>query len=142
MFRNPDYNARQVILRVYDEVNECIRVCVISQDDIGSPLNIYGSVTSVASSTPTSIVSYLVPANKVFVLKEIEGSGCNISTFTVKKDSTDIANKRSYWCDFNVNFPFYNIEIQAGETIELIGEHLRPSTGDFEARIIGILKDA
>ena len=125
-----------------DPTAEPILVDIADEFDNGEALNIYGSASSVAASTLTTIVTYTVPAGKVLLLKEFEASGCNISEFTVFKDAAVIAFKRSYWCDFNVSFLFHGYKLIAGEVAILKAEHARPSVGNFEARIVGVLKDA
>jgi len=106
--------------------------------------NIYSSVSSVASSSPTTIVSYTVPVGKKFLLQLIEGSGENISVFDVKLNAVPMARKRTYFgAEMNVDFLFASgLELSAGDVLILSVEHSRPFTSDYEGRILGIEDDA
>lgn len=100
--------------------------------------NIYAQVTSVASSTLTTIVSYTVPSDKSFVLNHVQVSGENIATYTVEIDSVVQALKRTYFTQYNAEFDFSGLEVAANSVVRVRVVHTSPATGDFDARILGI----
>lgn len=121
----------------------------LSGSEPGSvPTYDYSSVSSVASSSPTNILSYTVPALKKFDLILVECGGENIATYEVKIGAATIAKKRTYFggnlfTDFSFQTaPNNGREFSAGQTIIVSVEHFRPSTSSFEARIVGVLRDA
>jgi len=99
----------------------------------------FDSVTSVANSTLTDIVTFTVPVGKKLILDRVEVSGDNIAKFQVDIDASVNAVKRSYWCNFNQDFEWDRFELAAGSVIKVqVEQTSRPDTGDYEARIIGI----
>lgn len=111
-----------------------------------SLVNTYASISSVASSTTTTIVSYTVPALSTFYLLEAESSGNNIAIFELVIDgsvegmwrtwfSTEAGKTWNFRAGLNRGF-----SIDAGKIILIRVTHTRPSVGDFEGRIYGILK--
>lgn len=130
-----------------DSGQVAVRVKVCDQDpvEVEFPdpdyINTFDSVSSVASGSLVDVVTYTVPAGKLFKLSVIEASGCNVSEYTVDIDGNTEGFKRSYWSNFNVDFNFIGLKLSAGSIIKLKAEHNRPSTGDFEGKILGILED-
>lgn len=112
----------------------------------GTLLNVFSTISAVASGIETLIVTYTVPALSFFFLSLIEGSGENIAAYSVYKNGTKIAELRSYFgSSLNVVFPFDNgsktgLFFIAGDVIELKVIHNRPMIADFEGRILGILQ--
>ena len=152
-----DDQGMQAIAKAAEEVTPgdksdyYLKVCAINTPEtpvpveivnVGDVLNVYDTVTAVPSSTETTIVDYTIPVSKVFRLLFIEASGCNVSHYKAYLDVSEIASQRSYWSDFNVKMPFYDLELSAGDIVSMKVTHTRTSTGDYEARIIGILRDA
>ena len=116
---------------------ETIKVEIADDGDGGSVVNEYDTATGVAKDTPTVVVTYTVPVGKTFFFKQVEVSGSNRSTYKVEIAGSDQAKKRTYGSQLNEEFDFFNKLYAAGTVINVIAEHSRPTTGDFEARIIG-----
>lgn len=108
-------------------------------------VNTYDTVSSVASSTITTIVSYTVPSSETFKLSRVEASGNNIASYQVEIDGVVQAFKRTYWgSGFNVNFNFMTanedgLDVGQNIVIRLRVTHERTEVGDFEGRILGSL---
>lgn len=102
-------------------------------------LSEFGSVTSVANATLTTIVSFTVPVSRKLILDRVEVSGDNKARYQVEIGGSVNAVKRTYWCDFNEDFEWDRFELTAGTLIRVqVEQNSRPDTGDYEARIIGI----
>lgn len=110
-------------------------------------VNTYSTVSSVASATPTTIVSYTVPAADTFYLTRVEFSGENIAFYELLIDGTVEAAWRTYFGGdlsgqmifdrgLNKGFP-----VNENLVILLRVTHNRPMVGNFEGRIYGVLKD-
>lgn len=110
----------------------------IPVDIIGCNVNDYGTLTALASSTKTTIVSHTVPSGMTLKIKQVQVSGSNVATYTIEVDSTEEAKKRTYFTEYNAEFDFHGFEIGEGSVVDVKVIHSRPSTGDFEARILGI----
>lgn len=111
---------------------------------IGLTKNTFGSITSLASGTETTIASFTVPVGKTFLLQHCEASGTNIATYSVFVGGTREARLRTFWGDsFNVSFDFDDengrgLSVAASTIIEIKVIHSRSFTGDFDARILGV----
>lgn len=106
----------------------------------GTVVNTYGVASSVASSTPTTVVSYTVPVGKTLLINVIEFSGENIAKYEVDVDAAIEATRRTnFGSDLTGEFSFYRLGIAAGSVVRLIVEHPRPGVADFEGRITGVL---
>ena len=114
-------------------------VNVVEDGDDGTAINVYDDVSSVAQSSATTILTYVVPALKTFYFKNASVSGTNIATYTVKVDGGTQDLKRTYWGMFNETFSFEKYKINSGETITVEVIHERPNSGDFNAKIVGNL---
>lgn len=125
-------------VRVTNLSSEAVPVSLTPQDQI----NTYAEVSSVASATLTTIVSYTVPIGKIFYLNLAELSGSNIAEVFVTVNNVTIAKKRTYFTDYNAEFLFFGNAQAAGDVVAVKIEHNRALVGDFEARIIGGLVDA
>ena len=97
----------------------------------------FNEVLSVASGSVTEIVSYTVPAGKLFSLSTVNVSGSNIASYKVKLNGSVIIVKRSWWTRFNLTFGFTLFELQAGDILTVDVTHNRPTSADFECSIIG-----
>jgi hypothetical protein len=104
------------------------------------------SVTGVARSTVTTIGTYTVPVAMSFYLQCVEVGGSNIGQFEITVDGSLIARVRTWF-----NGPFvHNVRFDGtgnlgkvfppGSVITVTVTHPRPDAGDFEARIVGVLK--
>lgn len=103
----------------------------------GTSINEYDTASAVAKYTPTTIVSYTVPAGKTFYFKGVEASGENRAKYDVLIGESVEATKRTYQPVFNAEFLFYNHKVTEGTVILVRVEHSRPDAGYFEARISG-----
>ncbi len=111
----------------------------------GEVLNIPGNANSVAVNATAQVVSYTVPAGKVFFLQLVEFNGSNIADYEVFKDTDSQAKKTIYWGgDFHGSFFFGNLKFLAGEIIklEVTNISIDSNLGDFDGRILGVLSDA
>lgn len=105
--------------------------------------NIYAEITSIASATETTIVSYTVPGGKTAYLLEVEASGTNIAMYKVFKNASVIAKQYTYFgnsltgiFDFKCGDSLEpGLELVAGDVITIKVTHSRPMVGDFDARI-------
>jgi len=140
-----DHNNSYVKTKVINDGSEPIPVTL--DLTVGVTTNIFDQVTAVATSTQTTILSYTVPASKQFKLQLVEASGENIATYEIYRDTTLEAKRRTYWgagLDIVLQFIQTNsagLVFTAGEKIEIKVEHERPMSGDFDARILGVLED-
>jgi hypothetical protein len=102
----------------------------------GTVNSIYAEVTSVASSTPTIVTSYI--AGIAGRLKRIDVAGTNIAMYEVMINSVVEDKKYTYFGNsLNTEFVFgtEGLLLGIGDTVEVQVTHLRPSLGDFNARI-------
>jgi len=144
-------DQQQVIRSVYDEIDNCLRVCV--ENSIADPVpvvvvsggastaktNIYNEITSVGAATLTTILTYVVPPSQSFFFELAEVSGTNKSDYTIKIDGIKIARKYTYFTELSGTFNFDSVEVTTGQTIIIETIHSRPYIGDFSARILGVL---
>lgn len=103
----------------------------------GTLKSFYNEVSSVASSVPTTILSYTVPAATTSLIETIDVSGDNIAQYEVYVNSSKIDRKRTYFGgSLNEVFNFNkSVTLTAGDTIEVNVLHVRPDVGDFNARL-------
>lgn len=119
----------------------------ISSSASGTVINAYGEAPAVASLDTIIVATYVVPASKKFFLQFIEVSGTNYAKFTIKKNSIAIGTIRTWWMNFNGKIDFIDaanqgLELPATTVIDVEVFNDRPSSADFEARILGVLDDA
>ena len=105
---------------------------------------LFGSISAIASTTQTNILSYTVPLGKKLSLNLVEFGGGNIATYEITIGGTLEARRRTYFggqLSDRFDFGFYSIA--AGGTVVLRVEHKRTGdTADFEGRFVGYLDDA
>lgn len=105
------------------------------------PVNEFDSETSVSPNTPTTVVSYNVPASNIFAFQGMKVSGDLPAKFTLKVNTTEYYTLRttSASLDGMIYFNTPVFEISAGTTllIEVIYYNNNVITCDFEATIIG-----
>jgi len=101
-------------------------------------VNIFNAISSVASGATNDIVTYTVPVGKTFALELVEFSGENIANYIIYVD-TDIVAYRRTWFGGSISgeFTFEGYRIAAGKVITLKVNNFRPSSADFEGRILG-----
>lgn len=106
-----------------------------------NPINEFNNATGVSPNTPTTVVSYTVPASNIFSFQGMKVSGDLPSKFTLKVNSTEYYTLRttSATLDGMIYFNTPVFEINAGDTvlIEVLYYNNNVITCDFEATIIG-----
>lgn len=102
--------------------------------------NIYNE-RLILESIEEKVLSYTVPIGKKFDLTNIACSGDNIARFRIEIAGDVKQKKRSWWTNFNVDFNFNELIIEAGEKIEVFAENIGTGTADFNATIIGGVYD-
>lgn len=105
----------------------------------GTTTSTYGAITSVASSSLTTVVSYTVPVDNM-LLQQIDCSGDNIAQFDVLINASTIGRKRTEFTSLNETFQYAagsndGLTLEIGDVITLKVIHFRPSLGAFEGRI-------
>ena len=102
----------------------------------------YDEITSVASSSETTIVSFTALSGRDTFLQGVTVSGTNIAAFKVKVNGAVIDLKRTYFGgNLNEEFIFNGqnnsgVVISVGQTITVTVEHSRPMSGDFNSKIL------
>lgn len=105
------------------------------------PINEFGSATSVPPETPTTIVSYTVPASNVFSFQGMKVSGDLPAKYTLYANLDEYYTLRTTSANLDgliyFNTPVF--ELNAGDyiTIEVFYYNNNVITCDFEATIIG-----
>ena len=102
--------------------------------------SVYGSISSLASSTLTSVHTYTVPIGKTAKFQKASFSGTNIATYTlliktILEDTYRTHHGAGLNGEFMVTDGQSGIPLTAGDTIEVKVIHARPMAGDFNARI-------
>lgn len=97
--------------------------------------SVYGEVSGVASGITTMISSLVVGASTY--LQRVDFSGTNIAEYELVINGSTVDKKRTYFGgSLNDCFIFdQGLPVPAGQLIEVYVVHLRPMTGDFNARI-------
>ena len=140
-------DRRVADLEAHSKLDE-IRDAILDNDPDGEMLNYYGIAVAVPASVFTSVSSYTVPIGKEFYLQFIHVLGDNVATYTIQNGAIVIARSRTYFgTNLEAEIKFTQtkekgLKFTAGETIQVFVEHERPYVGQFDSRIIGILKDA
>lgn len=107
----------------------------------GEVVTIFSEISSVASLSTSTIVSYIVPVGKTATLNRIGFGGNNIATYEVEINSTIEDRKRTWFGgDLSGVFEFISsnasgVPLVAGDQVTLKVTNFRPSIGDFEGRI-------
>lgn len=127
--------------KVSNSASEAIPVYITSAVS-GSVVNIFNQTTGVISGSETVIVSYTVPILKALSLNLCQFSGNNIALFNIYQDTTLIATYRTmFGTSLTGELNFSGLTFAAGTMIIIKVLQNRPSSGDFEGRIIGVLND-
>lgn len=110
----------------------------------GTPIQVFGSVSAVPVATPTTVVSYTVPAGKISYINQASGSGENVSVYIAQKNGSDILIRRSSAADLNADIGFQQqgsglgLKLVAGDIFRIQVEQIGPGIADFEVFIGGI----
>lgn len=138
--RLPQYSVTDVGNQKALDVNVVSDIEVV-QGDVGETLNVYEEVSSVASSSLTTIVTYIVPISKTAYLVKSSFSGTNIATYQIKINSAVCDKRRTFFGNsLNGEFSFNGngtrgIPLRAEDVVTVTVVHSRPFLGDFNARI-------
>lgn len=132
------------------------RVVIASDNDpiavtIGSTApkftaNTFAEITSLASGTETTIVTYTAPVGKDTYLLASEASGTNIAQYTIYVNASAISKSYTYFggnlkteFDFRTTeFDFPGLKVSPGDVLTIKVLHGRPSLGDFNARLLAM----
>jgi len=123
----------------------CIEVNIGNQSAIpvtftqGSPIVEYSDISSLASGTLTTILTYTVPVGKTLAMEKVEVSGCNVANYIVEIDGNTKGKRRTYFGNFNADFEYKGLEVATGLIVRVRVIHSRPTTGNFDATLIGSL---
>jgi hypothetical protein len=132
-------------LDINDDGSINVRSDLATDED---PVEAYAESPAVPTGIETAILTYVVPADKLAFLYRVESGGENIAKFRVLVNGVAVATRRTYFGgDLTTNFEFVTankraLVLQPNDTIEVRAIHNRPDTGDFEARLQALLKDA
>lgn len=111
-------------------------------------VSVYDEIAALPSGAESAIVTYTVPVDKIAFLYWIEASGENIARFKVAVNGDVIATRRTHHgsgltTEFNFSTPNKRTYVlQPGDILTVKALHNRPQSGDFEARVEMLLKDA
>ncbi len=101
----------------------------------------HNDITSVASGIETTIITVTAPSGGLR-LEKIDVSGENVAWYRVRVNGTEIYSKRSWWCDFNVDFNFENFDngylLTSGQILTVTCYHTSPFLGNFEATVLAL----
>ena len=133
--------------KISNTAAEAVPVFVTNASPITkADVNQFQDITAVTSGSETLITSYTVPVAKTLYLARVESSGTNIATFNLYINGSLSARRRTYFgSSLNETFEFFTKDgsgliLNAGDVLSIKVIHFRPSTGDFEARIQGVLE--
>lgn len=106
----------------------------------------YSEISSLVKDVETLILIYTVPIGKTFYLDRVQVSGENIADYRIYVDASKIARGYTYFgASLSHDFVFSKSQsvgkyIAASSVLEVKVIHSRPTSADFNARIVGILK--
>lgn len=115
----------------------------------GDVISVFSSVSAVPASLLTDVLTYTVPVGKILQLIRIRSGGDNIAKFEVTIDG-DVVDRQRTWFNgsgLEVTHDFSaqdkrGVMLVEGTTVKARVIHARPSVGDFDSRIVGVLIDA
>jgi len=97
-----------------------IDVNVVSTGSSGTVINQYNEVTSVAMGSSATVLTYTVPNGNTFDLTAIEASSDSISIIVININGATNAKQRTFYTNYNLYFPFYNLSLVAGTVITVV----------------------
>ena len=107
----------------------------------GTVTNTYSEI-NIAAANIATVVTYTVPAGKELLVDLVEFSGTNIANYEVQVSGVAIAKKRTWFGgDLSGQFLFNKLLIDESTIFRLRVDNFRPSSADFEGRILGVLRD-
>ena len=114
----------------------------VTRTEVGTIVNIYNEVLSIAGLATSNIIQYTIPTNKLLEVLTIETSGTNRAVFSLDINGAIIAKQRSYFTEYNTSFNLNGLKLIEGDILKIIVENKSNSTADFNANILGRLEDA
>lgn len=109
--------------------------------------SVFGEVSSVAVGATVDVVTFIIPIGWEFFLQRVEYSGNNIGTFELYVDGGIIGRERTWFNGpLSDAFEFSSdlksgLQLNAGQQLTMKVNNFRPSLGDFEGRIHGVLQE-
>lgn len=136
-----DSNGNVAVNTVTEVTNDASNPVPVEIVDgtIGSDFSLYNEILSVAGSSTSIILTYVVPVATLLRLKTIEVSGSNIAEYIIKIDGVTQAKKRSYFTDYDRTFNLEGLNVAAGETLTIEVNNYRSSSADFNATLLGTI---
>jgi len=129
---------RSIIGRIKASGEENDPLFVVVQGISIITFNKPGSITSIAPSTKTTIVSQVFVADSIENVPLISASGTNYAKYFFQINAIDIDIRRGA-PNYNVEFNFTGapFALTAGDIVSIAVEHFNAGTEDFEATIYG-----
>lgn len=129
-------------VKVSNTPQEPLYVDIIDPSATGSISNQYSEVLSVAGLATVTVLTYTVPASKIFRIKRVDFSGGNRAIYTLDINGATASTKRLYYARFNGEFVMEYVELTAGDIVKVIVENKTNMVADFNANLIGVLDNA
>lgn len=101
--------------------------------------NYFGTASSVPSGVETTVLNKTITTTH-FLLQGIDVGGNNKAIYNIYIDGNLVAKKYTYYTKLHTFFSFSSLKIISGQAVTIKVLHNRPTTGDFQARILGIEK--
>jgi hypothetical protein len=105
-----------------------------------SRVNVYGEISSLVTAAVGTILSYTPPVSNTFILDYMDVGGTNQAAYTIYIGGVKQAKKRTSPIALGDSIQFEALEIAGGTLIKVEVTHDRPDPGDFETRIVGVLR--
>jgi len=138
------FTRRALHVKVGNKISEPIPV-YISATRIGTVVNNYDEILLVPSGVLTTITTYSVPLSKTFYMERVTVSGTNIAEYRVSINGV-VLDKAYVWFTgglshtFEFESDFIGLKLISADLVEVKVKHQRPTDGDFNARIQGVLE--
>lgn len=103
-------------------------------------INQYGTTTGALPSIETTIVSYVVPATKIFYIVGASGNGTAKGYFRLKVNGATQAQREMDVSDRNVEFDFsdmWGLKTVAGDVVTITIVNTSSVSGDYTANLHG-----
>ena len=132
----------KIAVRIGNEQGSPLYTQQVTAGDIGEDVYEFNEENAVELNDPITLVSYTVPAGKVFYLDNIDVSGESYAKFTVRLATNINKVKRTSWGDgFNTDFKYNSFKLTAGQAILVEVNNCGEDTAPFEGTIEGRLSN-
>lgn len=101
----------------------------------------YNEVLNVAANSSVTIIQVTVPMLTKLLLSSMFCSGDNIGVYEILVNDVVLFKLRTYFTDYNGSILNINLELEEADVLKVNVFNFRNSTADFNASIIGVLKD-